>query len=393
MLRSTRHAERSPLFVNAPALQARYSLPVMTSLPDVLKIELRIEVNGQPLLIQAQVQGEGEAAQRAAAELSSALTNVLNAVTKPGAADRPSLARGADEPVSLPAVNQIASTQPAAPPPTQSVAAKAAVTKPGAADWPSPARGADEPVSLPAANQIASTQPAAPPPTQSAAAKAEDTKHPLVALAQRYRVRINLGFGGLLLALAILAPIVAPAAQRREMLIVTLLLGLTAALMLFTAMLPGPERAAAPRASAQPRPAQPVSRAQVRKALLAQRRSPLSAGAGLALGVAFLLLGILAPFTLGATTADERFIIMIGFSPIAVIGGFLVYIFWRRAFSVSVSQPQPAHAIPGRRSPVTRAPQTASYRAVVPALLFGLAVFVIAVVVVVIYGTVSAALR
>jgi hypothetical protein len=318
----------------------------MTGLPDVLKIELRIEVNGQPLLIQAQVQGEGEAAQRAAAELSSALTNVLNAVTKPGAADRPSLARGADEPVSLPAANQIASTQPAASPPTQSVAAKA-----------------------------------------------EDTKHPLVALAQRYRVRINLGFGGLLLALAILAPIVAPAAQRREMLIVTLLLGLTAALMLFTAMLPGPERAAAPRASAQPRPAQPVSRAQVRKALLAQRRSPLSAGAGLALGVAFLLLGILAPFTLGATTADERFIIMIGFSPIAVIGGFLVYIFWRRAFSVSVSQPQPAHAIPGRRSPVTRAPQTASYRAVVPALLFGLAVFVIAVVVVVIYGTVSAALR
>jgi hypothetical protein len=224
----------------------------MTGLPDVLKIELRIEVNGQPLLIQAQVQGEGEAAQRAAAELSSALTNVLNAVTKPGAADRPS-----------------------------------------------PAHGADGPVSLPAANQIASTQPAAPPPTQSVAAKAEDTKHPLVALAQRYRVRINLGFGGLLLALAILAPIVAPAAQRREMLIVTLLLGLTAALMLFTAMLPGPERAAAPRASAQPRPAQPVSRAQVRKALLAQRRSPLSAGAGLALGVAFLLLGMLGAIHAG----------------------------------------------------------------------------------------------
>jgi hypothetical protein len=318
----------------------------MTGLPDVLKIELRIEVNGQPLLIQAQVQGEGEAAQRAAAELSSALTNVLNAVTKPGAADRPS-----------------------------------------------PAHGADGPVSLPAANQIASTQPAAPPPTQSVAAKAEDTKHPLVALAQRYRVRINLGFGGLLLALAILAPIVAPAAQRREMLIVTLLLGLTAALMLFTAMLPGPERAAAPRASAQPRPAQPVSRAQVRKALLAQRRSPLSAGAGLVVGVAFLLLGVLAPFTLGATTADERFIIMIGFSPIAVIGGFLVYIFWQRAFS---ARAQPAHVTAGtagQRPPVTRVPQTVGYQAVLPALLVGLLVFVIAVVLAVIYGTVSAALR
>jgi len=395
MLRSTRHAERSPLFVNAPALQARYSLPVMTSLPDVLKIELRIEVNGQPLLVQAQVQGEGEAARRAAAELSAALTSVLNAVTKPGTADRPSPARGADEPVSLPAANQIASNQPAAPPPTQSVAAKAEVTKPGAADRPLPARGADEPVSLPAANQIASTQPAAPPPTQSAAAKAEDTKHPLVALAQRYRVRINLGFGGLLLALAILAPIVAPAAQRREMLIVTLLLGLTAALMLFTAMLPGPERAIAPSATAQPRPAQParVSPEQARRALLVKRRSPLSAGAGLVVGVAFLLLGVLAPFTLGATTADERFIIMIGFSPIAVIGGFLVYIFWQRAFS---ARAQPAHVTAGtagRRPPVTRVPQTVGYQAVLPALLVGLLVFVIAVVLAVIYGTVSAALR
>jgi hypothetical protein len=364
----------------------------MTSLPDVLKIELRIEVNGQPLLVQAQVQGEGEAARRAAAELSAALTSVLNAVTKPGAADRPSPARGADGPVSLPAANQIASTQPAAPPPTQSVAAKAEVTKPGAADRPLPARGADGPVSLPAANQIASTQPAAPPPTQSVAAKAEDAKHPLVALAQRYRVRINLGFGGLLLALAILAPIVAPAAQRREMLIVTLLLGLTAALMLFTAMLPGPERAVAP---SQPRPAQParVSPEQARRALLVKRRSPLSAGAGLVVGVAFLLLGVLAPFTLGATTADERFIIMIGFSPIAVIGGLLVYIFWQRAFS---ARAQPAHVTAGtagRRPPVTRVPQTVGYQAVLPALLVGLLVFVIAVVLVVIYGTVSAALR
>ncbi len=320
----------------------------MTSLPDVLKIELRIEVNGQPLLIQAQVQGEGEAAQRAAAELSAALTSVLNAVTKPGAADRPS-----------------------------------------------PARGADGPVSLPAANQIASTQPVAPPPTQSVAAKAEDAKHPLVALAQRYRVRINLGFGGLLLALAILAPIVAPAAQRREMLIVTLLLGLTAALMLFTAMLPGPERAVAPSTKTQPRPAQPapVSPEQARRALLVKRRSPLSAGAGLVVGVAFLLLGVLAPFTLGATTADERFIIMIGFSPIAVIGGLLVYIFWQRTFS---ARAQPAHVTAGtagRRPPVARVPQTVGYQAVLPALLVGLLVFVIAVVLVVIYGTVSAALR
>jgi hypothetical protein len=321
----------------------------MTDLPDVLKVELRIEVNGQPLLIQAQVQGEGEAARRAAVEISAALTSVLTSVAKSDT-DVPS------------ASNIVASAAPTT----------------GATE-PAPASAVVDQPQVQAADQVSAT--AAPP------------KHPLVLLMQRHRVRINLGFGGLLLALAILAPIIAPAAQRREMLVVTLLLGLTAALMLFTAMLPGPERAAASRVSAQPRPVQPVSRAQMRRALLTQRRSPLSAGAGLALGIAFLLLGILAPFTLGATTADERFIIMIGFSPIAVIGWFLVYIFWRRAFSVSGPQPQPAHAIPSRRLSAARAPQTASYRAVVPALLFGLAVFVIAVIIVVVYGTVSAALR
>ncbi len=326
----------------------------MTHLPDVLKIELRIEVNGQPLLIQAQVQGEGEAARRAAAELSAALTSVLASVVKPDAGAPVTSNIGGGPASAAPALNA-----------AKSAPASAVIAQPQA-------QAVD-------ADQVSAT--------------AAPQKHPLILLMQRHRVRINLGFGGLLLALAMLAPIVAPAAQRREMLIVTLLLGLTAVLMLFTAMLPGPERAAAPSAPAQPRPAQPASRAQVRKALLTQRRSPFSASAGLALGIAFLLLGVLAPFTLGATTADERFIIMIGFAPIAVIGGFLVYIFWQRAFSVSGSQPQPAHAIPGRRSAVARTPQTASYRAVVPALLFGLAVFVIAVVVVVVYGTVSAALR
>ena len=256
----------------------------MTSLPDVLKVELRIEVNGQPLLIQAQVQGEGEAARRAAAEISAALTSVLTSVAKPDT-DAPEV------------------------PNTSSGLTSAVPT--AEATKPAPSSAVVDQPKVQAADQVSAT--------------AAPQKHPLILLMQRHRVRINLGFGGLLLTLAMLAPIIAPAAQRREMLIVTLLLGLTAALMLFTAMLPGPERAAAPSASAQPRPAQPVSRAQVRQALLTQRRSPLSASAGLALGVALLLLGILAPFTLGATTADERFIIMIGFSPIAVIGGFLVY--------------------------------------------------------------------
>jgi hypothetical protein len=349
----------------------------MTSLPDVLKIELRIEVNGQPLLIQAQVQGEGEVAQRAAAELSAALTSVLASIAKPNTGT-PMTSNIGDGPSSIaPALNA-----------AKSASASAVIAQPQAqaVDVVKTERAA-------LASAIVDRPQAQAEDADQMSATAAPQKHPLVLLMQRHRVRINLGFGGLLLALAMLAPIVAPAAQRREMLIVTLLLGLTAVLMLFTAMLPGPERTAAPSVSARPRPAPPVSNKQARRALLMRRQSPLGTGAGLALGIAFLLLGVLAPFTLGATTADERFIITIGFSPIAVIGGFLVYIFWRRAFSALGFQPQPAHALSGRRSAAARVPQTASYRAVVPALLFGLAVFVIAVVIVVIYGTVSAALR
>ena len=52
----------------------------MAPLPDVLKVELRVEVNDQPLVIHVQVQGEGESARRAAAELSDALTNTLAAL-------------------------------------------------------------------------------------------------------------------------------------------------------------------------------------------------------------------------------------------------------------------------------------------------------------------------
>jgi len=314
----------------------------------MLKVELRITVNGQPLAIQAEVQGEGEAAQRAAAEISAALASILTSL--------------AQQPSPAPTATSL-----------------------------NPAAGPAEAIPAP----DAAAQPAAP----SAVAGQMDgaltpQKHPLVLLMQRHRVRINVGFGGLLLALAVLAPIVAPADQRREMLIVTLLLGLTAALMLSTAMLPGPGGPATPTRPRQDR-AERMSREQARAVLLARSRAPLSAGWGLLLGAVFLLLGVLAPFTLGATTADERFVIMIGFSPIAVIGGLLVYIFWRRAFSVPQPQ-QPTRAVaggPGRQPSVARVPQTAGYKSVLPALLLGLAVFVAAVVIAVIYGTVSAALR
>ncbi|MFN4294131.1 MAG: hypothetical protein ACK4JD_08365 [Thermoflexales bacterium] len=342
----------------------------MAPLPDVLKVELRIEVNDQPLVISAQVQGEGEHARRAAAELSAAIAAVLAAVDKPTDSSAPE--GDAASRLAQPA----AQVAPEAPP----SAAIADAARNETAD---------------AARVRRADAPAGPPPS------------PLVVQMQRYRAQINLGLGGLLLALAVLAPAVVPADQRREVLIMTILFGLTGALLLFTAMLPGQGRQAAladaaparrPSASA----AMKEQAAAARLRLSARRRTPMKAGWGIALGAAFVLLGMLAPFTLGATTADERFVIMLGFAPITVIGFFLIAIFGRglvagRLPQHAAVQPQPAirpsSAPAAKRPPVARVPQTFEYRAIVPAAIIGLLVVMIAVVGLVIYATVASALR
>jgi len=367
----------------------------MAPLPDVLKVELRVEVNDQPLVIHVQVQGEGESARRAAAELSAALTNTLAALTK--------------------SADLLDKTMPAGPvQPGPSTAAEplspAAVSAPEAA-----------PVASISEEAGASRLSAQPPPDSSlAAAQRQAAGQPLLmALMQRYRARINLGFGGLLVALAVLVPIIVPADQRREVLIITILFGLTGALLLFTAMLPGlgrqatdagaaPEQKpppeplrAEPSRPAPPRPAPSASSALRRRALTRQR-TPMKAGWGIALGVGFVLLGLLAPFTLGATTADERFIIMLGFAPITVVGFFLIAIFGRGIFA----RWQPTHEAPRpspvaqpagrpatRRAPASRVPQSFEYRAIVPAAILGLLVVMIAVVIVVVYATIASAVR
>lgn len=342
----------------------------MALLPDVLKVELRIEVNDQPLVISAQVQGEGEHARRAAAELSAAIAAVLAAVGKPTDSSAP------EGDAASRSAQPAAQVAPEAPP----SAAIADAARNETAD---------------AARVRRADAPASPPPS------------PLVVQMQRYRAQINLGLGGLLLALAVLAPAVVPADQRREVLIMTILFGLTGALLLFTAMLPGQGRQAAladaaparrPSASA----AMKEQAAAARLRLSARRRTPMKAGWGIALGAAFVLLGMLAPFTLGATTADERFVIMLGFAPITVIGFFLIAIFGRglvagRLPQHAAVQPQPAirpsSAPAAKRPPVARVPQTFEYRAIVPAAIIGLLVVMIAVVGLVIYATVASALR
>lgn len=347
----------------------------MAPLPDVLKVDLRIEVNDQPLVISAQVQGEGEHARRAAAELSAAIAAVLAAVAKP-----------AEPLVSGEAIALAQSAQPA------TAAAQAAPD--------SPAPGPVE-ASLQTGRADGAQSSPGDAPTASAAPS-------LVAHMQRYRTRINLGLGGLLLALAVLVPAIVPADQRREVLIMTILFGLTGALLLFTAMLPGRGQPAAFAATAKAHtsPARaPVAKegaAAARLRLSAKRRTPVKAGWGIALGAAFVLLGLLAPFTLGATTADERFIIMLGFAPITVVGFFLIAIFGRGIVARwlpqhAAVQPKPAvhpsGAPAAKRPPVARVPQTFEYRAIVPAAIIALLVVMIAVVGVVIYATVASAVR
>jgi hypothetical protein len=359
--------------------------------PDVLKVELRVEINDQPLVIHVQVQGEGESARRAAAELSAALTNTLAALAKSAGSPYKTVPAGPVQPAPTAAAEP--SSLAAAPAPE--AVQLASVSEEASAGQPSAQSSLDLTVAAPRPEAI--EQPS------------------LAALMQRYRSRINLGFGGLLVALAVLVPIIVPADQRREVLIITILFGLTGALLLFTAMLPGlgrqaagagaapeqkppPEPLRAEPLRAEPsRPAPPVSSALRRRALTRQR-TPMKAGWGIALGVGFVLLGLLAPFTLGATTADERFILMLGFAPITVVGFFLIAIFGRSIFARwqpthEAPRPSPAAQPAPRRAPASRVPQTFEYRAIVPAAILGLLVVMIAVVIVVVYATIASAVR
>ncbi|PJF48197.1 MAG: hypothetical protein D6709_03855 [Chloroflexi bacterium] len=344
----------------------------MSPLPDVLKVELRIEVNDQPLVVNVQVQGEGERARRAAAELSAVIAAALAAAHQP-----------TDSTIA----------------PTGDAASRLAQPAVGLAAQALPEAPASAAIANASQNETA----------DATRAPRADASSPslLVGQMQRYRAQISLGMGGLLLALAVLVPAVVPPDQRREVLIMTILFGLTGALLLFTAMLPGQGRQAAfadaaPASRLSASPATKGEATVARFRLSAKRRTPLKAGWGIALGAAFVLLGILAPFTLGATTADERFVIMLGFAPITVIGFFLIAIFGRglvagRFPRRAAAQPQPAirpsSAPAAKRPPVARVPQTFEYRAIVPAAIIGLLVVMIAVVGLVIYAAAASALR
>jgi hypothetical protein len=220
---------------------------------------------------------------------------------------------------------------------------------------------------------------------------------------QRNRARINVGFGAVLVGLALLIPLIVPPAQRSDVLVLTILFTLAGALLLFTAFLPGRSRVltqSAPQARAAPRGA-PSSSAARREQLLKppSKHTGLKTGIGIATSVVFIVAGLIAPFLLGATNADERFLIMLGFIPISVVGFFMLVVYGRQYFTRllpavnAAPSAQSANAPAVKRSPVSRVPQNMEYRAVVPIAIISALVLMIVVVAVVIYATVASVAR
>ncbi len=151
-----------------------------------------------------------------------------------------------------------------------------------------------------------------------------------------HHAAVSASIGVLMLVLAIVAPLVSPPEQRGEVLVVTVLFGLAGALMLYSAIdARGAQRTITP-------PAATVSSSRLRhemaRARLAQsraRRQKVRLLSGLAFGMVFALAGAIAPFALseGKANPDARFLMVLGFSPVAVSGALMVLIFGRTLLS------------------------------------------------------------
>lgn len=404
----------------------------------VLNLEFKADVDGHPFRLSVQVEGKGVLAQRAAVELTAAVTAIANAASPRPEEDskRPDAAMLAAT-TAAPATATPAATAPA-------ITAATAATPTAASAETTPAQPRAREATPPPAVEVGQPIVARPPADTSEVALPRRPPADLVAWMQHNRARINLALGAVLLVLAMIIPIIVPAAQRREMLIVTILFGLTGALLLFTAVLPGfnpPSQlvtdalaarapathtsTARPPTSAQSKAAparrEPAQHEWKRREAMraAPRRQMLKAGSGVVIGLAFALAGLFAPFMLGATTADERFVIMLGFAPITVVGLFMIAIFWRGLFRPSLALPSSrsnamrgnamhgnalhrpatsdasgaAEAGAARRPPVARIPDTLRYRALIPAAIVALLIVMVGVVLVVAYATVASVAR
>ena len=172
---------------------------------------------------------------------------------------------------------------------------------------------------------------------------------PASAWVCQHYTRITAGSGGLLLFLAALTPVIAPVEQRGTVAIITVLFGFTGALLLYLAVssnkAQGMESAKGARGAVS-------ARAQL--AGRVARHTRLRAVIGLGFGLLQALAALIAPFALSASdaNADARFLMVLGFAPVALSGGLIGFVFWR---NLQVRQPKPnsageAHSVPNAKS-------------------------------------------
>lgn len=220
---------------------------------------------------------------------------------------------------------------------------------------------------------------AGPAPADRSAPPEQSTQPRPIPWFRRARARISGGIGIVLFGLAVLVPLLVPPEMRREILPMPIAFGLVGALSLFSSMLPEP----APKSAGAAGAARAVAPAAEKN-----RRTSVGSGApaspsrrvtGIGFGVLFVVGGLTAPFVLAGSSADDRFLMMLGFAPIAAIGAFLIWIFTRKPVA------SPAAAV-RRSGPASMpAPQMTS-------ALTALAVMLAIVVLLVILATVMQAL-
>ena len=224
-------------------------------------------------------------------------------------------------------------------------------------------------------------------------------------LAQRDWSKFSLGFGALLvimaLAVAVVFPPVVPRGQRLDVFMMSLAFGLLGTLALYSGAL-GEQSGQAARVT---RSASASARDLERITWLRKNNGrPLGSSLwGIVFGGVFIVAGAIAPFSLGNGNPDERFLMMLGFAPVVVVGVILVTVFWRRITSMNKSPARMAmaatHSIPVAiaprtvRAPVTRAPNDAAFKFGVPAALATLGVVLLIVIGLVVVATLLPLLR
>ncbi len=359
-----------------------------------VKLDLELAI-GHERQLRAQIQLEGDA--DLVARASSAVTTALTALmTMPAAQTTPP----ATAPVAA------AGAPVVAPPPTPSPTIVAMPTAPPKiAPEPKP-KPTPAPVSTPAATLSAAS--AESQPQNGAGAALAQRALVQRALAQRDWSKFSVSFGALLvlaaLAVAVIFPPLVPREQRLEVFMMSLAFGLLGTLALYAGALPGKGRAVddgvkpASRAKADPH-AIALQRAAF---LRTQTMRPIGASLwGMTFGIVFVLAGVIAPFVLGTGDADERFLMMLGFAPVAAVGILLIAIFWRRMRLAVRPTPRAGFGTPtatpaaprSTRSPVPRAPDTSAFKVGVPAALATLGLLLLLVIGLVIVATLVPMLR